>query len=148
MNNQQLPILDKTYQESIDWLKQIAEKLGPEHDMQLAYHAFRGVMFTIRDRMTVEETFDLSSQLPVLLRGVFFEGYSPHNKPEKWRSEEGFLERIEHELQTTGGFDPSTAAHAVIEVLEQHITVGEQQDVASMMPKELRNYFSLAHAAH
>lgn len=48
--------------------------MGPP-DRQMAYHALRGVLFTLRDRLTVEEAAHFASQLPLLIRGIFYEGY-------------------------------------------------------------------------
>ncbi|HMN28831.1 MAG TPA: DUF2267 domain-containing protein, partial [Caldilineaceae bacterium] len=86
---------DHSLQEAHAWLNDIAEQMG-NPNRQLAYHALRGVLFALRDRLTVEEVFDLSAQLPLLIRGLFFEGYQVNGKPQKYHADE-FLARVEHE---------------------------------------------------
>ncbi len=76
--------LDRTVQETDKWLKEIGGGLEVE-DRQIAYHALRGVLYTLRDRIEPNETFHLAAQLPLMIRGIFFEGYKPANKPEKFR---------------------------------------------------------------
>lgn len=65
-------MFDSTVHEMNSWLKEISTEM--EHpDRQIAYHALRGVLFALRDRLTVEEAVDLASQMPALVRGVYFE---------------------------------------------------------------------------
>ncbi|HHP7238684.1 DUF2267 domain-containing protein [Longibacter sp.] len=48
-----------------------------------AYHALRGAILVLRDRPPVEDGLDLSSQLPLLIRGLFFEANHPTGESEK-----------------------------------------------------------------
>lgn len=127
---------DHTIQETNTWLHEIGEYLG-NPDRQVAYHALRGVLFALRDRLTVDEAFNLAAQLPILIRGIFFEGYKVAGRPEKYHAEE-FLVRVEHELRTVGKINPERATRAVLSVLHSHVTPGEIQDVISALPKDIR----------
>ena len=127
---------EHSIQETNRWLNQIAEYMGnPNH--QLAYHALRGVLFALRDRLTVDEAFNLAAQLPLLIRGIFFEGYKVTGRPIKYHADE-FLARIEKGLRTVGGANPERAARAVLTVLQQHIGEGEIQDIIDELPKDIR----------
>ena len=129
-------IFDHTVQETNTWLKEIAEYLEAPN-RQVAYHALRGVLFALRDRLTVEETFNLAAQLPLLIRGLFFEGYKPAGRPQKYHAAE-FLARVEREVQTVGGATPERATRAVLLVMYQHIAEGELLDIFDELPKDLR----------
>lgn len=136
MSTNTLPVLDRTLQETHVWLNDIADAIGdPRREM--AYHALRGVLFALRDRLPVNEVFDLSAQLPLLIRGVFFEGYRPDGKPEKF-GRDAFLERVRHELQAMGGGSAERITRGVLGVLQQHIAAGEIEDIRSELPKDLR----------
>jgi len=52
-----------------------------------------------RDRLPVEEVAQLGAQLPMLLRGSYYEGWVPARAPLKERRREQFLARIEEELR-------------------------------------------------
>lgn len=127
---------DHTIQETNTWLHEIAERLG-NPNRQLAYHALRGVLFALRDRLTVDEAFNLAAQLPMLIRGIYFEGYKPASKPEKYHSDE-FLLRVHEELQQVGRSSPENATRAVLSVLQEHISEGEIFDIIDDLPADLR----------
>jgi len=93
--------LDRSIRETNAWLKEIAEVMGDARNIA-AYHALRGVLFALRDRLPVEEVFDLSAQLPLLVRGVFLEAYRPGGKPEKF-GPDGLQQRVRTELDTIRG---------------------------------------------
>ncbi len=81
MSSTGLEVFDKTIQTTNSWLNEIGEDLGP--DRQRCYNALRAVLFALRDRLTVEEAADLSAQLPMLIRGIFYEGYRPSIMPQR-----------------------------------------------------------------
>lgn len=138
MPRNKLHLLDQSLEETNRWLKEIEFEM-PGSDRQEAYHALRGVLFALRDRTTPEEAHHLASQLPMLMRGIYFEGYKPANKPVKIRDRQSFLDYIVDELATTGiegrVFD---AFHAVITVLDRHISGTELRQIWAMMPEEIR----------
>ncbi len=137
MINKDVPGLNRTIHATNNWLAEISDELGIP-DPQLAYHALRGVLFATRDRLTVEEAMDLSAQLPTLIRGIFFEGYKPSDKPLTYRDRDPFLERVNEELQMVDGANPEDTAQAVFAVLNQHISPGEIENVRRMLPKPIR----------
>ncbi|HET7410456.1 MAG TPA: DUF2267 domain-containing protein [Paracoccaceae bacterium] len=142
-----LDIFDKAVQKSNEWLNELGhnESIGPDH--QRAYHALRAVLWTLRDRLTVEEAFHLSSQLPLLLRGMFWDGYRPGDKPEKMKTPDEFLGRVQERLAQMNGPNADQATRAVFELLVHHIPEGEMAHVRQMMPKPLESYLG-QRAAH
>jgi uncharacterized protein (DUF2267 family) len=131
-----LEVFDQTLQKTNIWLKEIMEHLGP--DRQRAYHALRAVLHTLRDRLTVEEAAHLSAQLPLLIRGIYFEGWHPAHKPTKERAKEEFLGQVAARLKGVEPINPETATRAVLEVLERNIDQAEAAQVRHMLPKALQ----------
>ena len=55
-----------------------------------AYLALRTVLHTLRDRLSVEEAVQLGAQLPMLIRGFYYEGWTLKQKPTKERHKTEF----------------------------------------------------------
>ncbi|MBV7331611.1 DUF2267 domain-containing protein [Chloroflexi bacterium TSY] len=127
---------DHTVHETNTWLHEISDVMG-HPDRQVAYHALRGVLFALRDRLTVAEALNLSAQLPMLIRGIYFEGYKASGKPEKFHLDE-FLARVSKELRSCGRVNPERVTRAVFQVLERHVTAGEIEDIRTSLPRDIR----------
>lgn len=128
---------ESTLQETYSWLGEISDEMGDPR-RPIAYHALRGVLFALRDRLPVDDALALAAQLPMLIRGVFFEGYRASGKPEKF-DREAFLERVGKELQAAGGANPVVATRAVLAVLERHLAGGEITKVRAALPRAFSN---------
>ena len=56
------------------WLKELRDN-GDLADEAAAYSVLRAVLHQLRDRLTPEEAVDLAAQLPLIVRGIYFEGW-------------------------------------------------------------------------
>lgn len=136
MTNTGLAVFDDTIQKTNIWLKEISDQIGP--DLQRAYDVLRAVLQTLRDRLTIDEAAHLAAQLPMLVRGMFFEGWRPADNPAKeMRSREAFVAKVSERLQFTRPTDAEDAVRAVFTVLQKRITDGEMADVRQMVPQDL-----------
>jgi uncharacterized protein (DUF2267 family) len=131
-----LEVFDETVHKTNAWLKEIMQAVGP--DRHRAYQALRAVLHCLRDRLTVEEVAQLGAQLPMLVRGIYYEAWDPTGKPEKIRSREEFLAQISAHLAHVRPISSEVAARAVFQVLETHITPGEIEDVIQALPHDIR----------
>lgn len=129
-----LAVFDETVQKTNAWLKDIAESLSS--DRHHAYQALRAALHALRDRLTIEETAQLGAQLPMLVRGIYYESWRPTGKPERIRSLEDSLARIAAELPDTR-LEPELTVKAVLQVLANHITRGEKDDIISSLPRDI-----------
>jgi uncharacterized protein (DUF2267 family) len=128
--------LDLPLQKTHIWLNEITDELHWE-DRFRAYKALRGGLHALRDRLTVEEAEHLGAQLPMLIRRLYYEGWTPAEKPSKTRSKDEFLAPIWEQFRGDPEIDPERMARAVFRVLAKRVTEGEVQDVKGMFPKEL-----------
>ncbi|MGZ5849993.1 MAG: DUF2267 domain-containing protein [Methyloceanibacter sp.] len=135
-----LDVFDKTVQESNLWLKDIMERL-PANDRHHAYSILRAVLHGLRDRIGPESAAHLGAQLPMLLRGLYYEGWDPTSKPTKERHELAFLAHIARELPRADTIEVEQGVHAVFDVLSKHIDRGEAVKLAGMFPQELRKFW-------
>jgi len=144
-----LDTFDKTVQESNLWLKAVMERLETD-DRHRAYSTLRAVLHALRDRIGAESAAHLGAQLPMLLRGLFYEGWDPTNKPTKERHEDAFRAHIARELPRATEDEVEQGTLAVLDVLSKYIDRGAAVKIAGMFPEELRKYWPafIQQAAH
>ncbi|WP_349617570.1 DUF2267 domain-containing protein [Azotobacter salinestris] len=133
----QVDVLSKTVQQTNIWLDEVTQLLEID-DKETAYQALRAVLMCVRDRIGVDNAAHLAAQLPVLIRGVFYDGFHPAAEPSKERSREAFLARIQGAV-THLSVDSEKAAKAVLEVMARHMDPHEIAKVADMFPAEFRD---------
>ncbi|MGH2618454.1 MAG: DUF2267 domain-containing protein [Thermomicrobiales bacterium] len=95
------------------------------------------------DFLPLEESAQLSAQLPMLVRGIYFEGWNPSQTPEEDRSLENFLSRTEQALDRAlwnegWKYTPEQAARAVLRVLSERVSAGEIDEVRHVLPEAIR----------
>ena len=78
-----LEVFDTTLQKTNEWLDEIMDELALQ-DRHTAYVALRGTLHALRDRLPVQEAVHLGAQLPILVRGFYYEGWRPVR--ESWRA--------------------------------------------------------------
>ncbi|PSJ65747.1 DUF2267 domain-containing protein [Kumtagia ephedrae] len=132
-----LEAFDKTLQITNTWLKDIMADHGP--DRQVAWHVLSAVLHTIRDRLPADLSAHLSAQLPLLVRGAYYDRYEPSKQPMQYRTLDEFLKHIEEELQFVRPVDAKDAARSVFNVLSHYITPGEVRKVRESLPEDVRS---------
>jgi uncharacterized protein (DUF2267 family) len=130
-----LDVFDRSIHKANDWLKDIMYELGTE-DRHRAYLALRATLHALRDRLSVPEAVQLGAQLPLIIRGFYYDGWTPSGKPLKERHKEAFLTHIQ-EAFGRDKVEAETMVRAVFKMLQFRVSQGEIQDIKGVMPKEL-----------
>ena len=114
-----------------------------EIDTRLEGHAATAEIELRDDRLMLQEAAHLSAQLPMLVRGIFFEGWRPAGKPVKERHRDQFVHRVRAALTPNRATDEEAVAavRAVFAVLAERVSEGEIADVQDMLPQELREFW-------
>ncbi|MCZ7595412.1 MAG: DUF2267 domain-containing protein [Hyphomicrobium sp.] len=123
-------------QQTQEWLKELRETAGLE-DEAAALTVLREVLHQLRDRLSVEEAVDLAAQLPIIVRGIYFEGWQPAHAPQKVHTKQKFLDQVTLKLLPRQ-IPPEPAVRAVLALLAHHCDPGEIGDVVGQMPSELK----------
>jgi uncharacterized protein (DUF2267 family) len=130
-------VFESTFQKTREWIHEIQEEIDVQDERE-AYAALRAVLHTLRDRLTVEEAADLGAQLPMMIRGTYYEGWNPSNKPQKIRTAHEFLYSVDHQFAfNRSNKDPRQVIAGVLKVLEDHVSKGEIKDVKSTLPQDI-----------
>jgi uncharacterized protein (DUF2267 family) len=132
-----LEVFDTTIQTTNIWLNDITQELG-WGDRQLAYHALRSVLQSLRDRLTPDMAANLSQQLPLLVRGIYYEGWKPNNNPVTARTQEEFLKLVEERYNEREPIDYTNLTRAVFQTINKHLTPDLVQKVREQLGDELR----------
>lgn len=135
-----LPVFDTTVQKTMQWLHDIDEEMGWD-SRHKAYQALRGVLHVLRDHIPPNECAHFGSQLPMLIRGILFEGWHPAGKPIKDHSAEKFLVDVASIFGKDTEVDPEETARAVFAVMAQHMDPGEIEGVMRVLPKHIREFW-------
>lgn len=138
-----LGVFDKTQQKTAHWIEGVARYMGST-DMERSYHILRSVLHAVRDRLPPDEAVQLGAQMPMLVRGFYYEGWHPGNKPERYRHKQEFLEHIAHDVPGLDEAQRERAASAVFTVLNQELSGGEAKQARHCLPSELRDFWHRA----
>lgn len=133
-------IIDRSAEKANLWLKDMAAELG--EDRSAAYRALRAVLHVLRDRLTVDEAAQLAAQFPLLIRGIFYDGWDPSRTPARYRTAREFLDRVAHEAQLAGETEASFAVAATARVLAAHVSAGEFDEALGVLPGHVRPLFA------
>jgi uncharacterized protein (DUF2267 family) len=133
-----LPVFDKTLQETNHWLKLMMGELGTD-SRSTAFGALRASLHALRDRVGVENAVHLGAQLPMLLRGAFYEGWHPQGTPTRERQLGEFIDHVKEELPTGSSLNPGEAARACFCVMSQCLDEGEMLKLRRTLPHEVLN---------
>jgi uncharacterized protein (DUF2267 family) len=120
------------------WLNELAGLLG-WRDRHRAYLGLRAVLHALRDRLSVNQVAALGAQLPLLVRGLYYEGWHPHGKPLRERRKDQFLAHIRNDFHQDPGVDPEQVARAVFQLLADRVTAGEVEKVKKTLPADIRS---------
>jgi uncharacterized protein (DUF2267 family) len=139
MGNTGLATFDDTIQKTNEILKEIGEKFGWETRRNQTYLALKTVLQTLRDRLTIEESADLAAQLPMLIRGFYYEGWKPSHVPIKMTQPEfSQIIREKFPFDLPPGIGIEDMIRGVIEVLQKHIGKGELKQIRDILPEDFQ----------
>jgi uncharacterized protein (DUF2267 family) len=147
MTTTRIDIIDRSVEKAHIWINDLAEELGTE-DPHYADRVMRGFLHARRDHLSVDESAALAAQLPIFVRGVYYEAWGPSRTPEHARDLDGFLRRIASEARLAGETEASFGPAAANRVLDRHVSPGEAESVLDVLPEHLRELLRENGAAH
>ncbi len=130
----QLSVIDRTISKTNEWLDRLSNEMGTD-DRELSFSVLRAVLHALRDRIGPKISVHLAAQLPLLVRGVFYEGWDPDSTPQKLTLDE-FIVRVEYEATLQSSAQAATATRAVMQVLWSELAPGTMDHVMAVLPDE------------
>ncbi len=137
MSDTQVPALDHTVHQTNVWLKKLTEDhhLGDRHH---GYKAIRAVLHVLRDRLTPEQAVHLGAQLPMLVRGICYEGWRLAAKLTDERQANEFAALVAAQLPPQFPQDALSVTKGVFDLLLKELDSGETAKIIDTLPFPLR----------
>jgi uncharacterized protein (DUF2267 family) len=138
-----LDVFDSSIHRTNLWLKDLMQELNWT-DHRKTYRSFRCVLHAIRDHLSPENAISLGSQLPMLIRGFYFDHWVLSGKPIPFRNEDSFLSIVADYMSRDGNdaSDAETVSRAVFRLLQRKGIEGEIEDIHNIMPSALADLWS------
>lgn len=126
------------------FVKEVAKELGYPKDTNKAGRVLRSTLHVLRNQSSPDESMQFISQLPMLIKAVYVDGWGMHKKGNRVRHLEDFVARVREEGGNLASEDfPSeeqalAAIKAVFRVIKAHVSEGEIEDLRRTLPESLR----------
>jgi len=135
-------VFDTTIQKTNKLLKGIEERCGWQGQRQHSYMALRVILHALRDRLPLEQIAHLGAQLPMLVRGIYYEGFDPAHIPRKMKREE-FLSVIQNQIIFSYKQEVAEMVREVLDELGQHIDPHEMAKIRKTLPEDLQDLIGI-----
>lgn len=134
------PSFDHTVHEANIWLKAVATQLHFEDDdRRHAYSGLRAALHALRDRLEPHSAVHFGAQLPMVIRGLYYEGWRLTDKPTSEHTIDEFCARVTSELPPKFPMDPLTLSRGVFQAVFEQLDPGESAKVIDQLPVSLRS---------
>jgi uncharacterized protein (DUF2267 family) len=130
-----------TLEKADEWINELMGELRTD-DPDRTVRILRAVLHTLRDCLPRGECMHLSSHVPWLIRGMFFDGWNPEGVPVRIKSQQEFYDRVADLLLPGADPGPDFATVCVLRLLQHRIPPNEIEDICGILPEGVRNLFA------
>jgi uncharacterized protein (DUF2267 family) len=139
--------LNKYVEEANLFFKDVAAELGNPEDTARASRVTVAFFHTLRERLSPSESMHVISQLPMILKGMYVDGWKMHESINKVDTLDEFLDEVrDHSPGPIGrdfGDHQQTRENilAVISVLRKYVDEGEMRHIRTQLPEPIAELF-------
>ncbi len=119
-----------------EWITELAQRLG-WRNREKVLESLVATLHALRDCLPAHEAVVLGDHLPLLLRGLYYEGWRM-SKYSALKTREAFLERVREGVHHDPGVDAEHVARTVLALLAERVPAAELEDLRAVTPKSLR----------
>lgn len=133
------------FDQSVDKARQWVAELHEEFHWVSAdslYHLLRAVLQTLRDQISIDEAAHFSAQLPLVLRGTFYEGWNPKGLPPRGLGKDDFIAEVKSKMALSGmpKYELEKGVLACLLLIKHHVDHGEMKDVMGALQPTMRSF--------
>jgi uncharacterized protein (DUF2267 family) len=136
MSTTGLEVFDRTLHTTNLWLDEVMEAVGP--DRKVAWHVLGAVLRALRDRLPPQLATHMGEQLPLLVRGAYYERFAPNNSIDRRDREDDFLAQVTEDFGAMRPVNVRKATCIVMAILDRHLTLGLMEKVRHALPHHIR----------
>ena len=135
---------DKHAVKASEFLHKVANNLGDKDDLVKAERITKAVLHALRNRLSVEESFQFMAQLPLIIKGIYVDGWKFSKEFVRIKHLEEFIEEVYREAGKTASVDFETESSAlksiscVFSAIKNQVSKGEIDHIKAVFPKELK----------
>lgn len=129
-----------------EMINRIADELEVPRDQ--AARILKSTLHALRSQLTISESFDFLSQLPMIIKAVYVDGWNPSKEKKQVKSITDFFDEIRSDNQGLAAYDFGNeiqtfhTVKAVFKVLREYVSTGEWEDMQSVVSKPLKRIFN------
>jgi uncharacterized protein (DUF2267 family) len=113
----------------------------PDCDKQQTWHILRGTLHALRDRIQPDEACHLAEQLPLVVRGAFFEAFRPGRGVRKMDADT-FLADVAAQVRVDPPKNLEEKVWTALSYVLGSVSAGEKQDVVRNLPADIARHVS------
>jgi uncharacterized protein (DUF2267 family) len=129
--------LDRSVDEMDAWLDGVMQTLQTDN-RQRAYQALEGTLPALRERLSSETASTFGRQMPVLIRGLFFNDPDTPDADHDHSELERFFATVRAPFSANLRIDAHAIAAAVFDVLDEQFSAEETAKIRAELPADLQ----------
>jgi len=139
--------INKYTAEANRFMNEVAAELGDPAELEAAGRVVVAIFHTLRDKLSTEESFHLVSQLPMILKGVYVDGWDPSKQFHRTETLQDFVNELRsHDSNAAArdfGDDEQAVRNfqAVIRVMSHYVSDGEMRHIKQQLPRPVAALF-------
>ena len=130
------PVFDADVKEANTWIKEINARLHV-NDLHAARRVLRAVLHALRDRIGPAHATHLAAQLPLIVRGLYYEAWHANRAATTEQTRAEFLRHVADCMGRGLLVHPATAVDAVLHTMWNNLDPGEVAKLKALLPVEI-----------
>ena len=136
-------LFDKHYQEASHFIRKLAMRIGTPGDTEHALRVLKSVFIALRRKLIPDDSLQIVSQLPLVVKGIYVDGWSINEPLMEARTYNEFLYELRHNTGRKANIDfanddlAKKKITAVFTSLKEYIPEGDINHIREELPKEV-----------
>lgn len=131
-------VFDTTLRQAHEWLHAVCAELGTS-DEKIGRAALRAALHVLRDSLTMAQAIELGDSLPVLIRGLYYEGWHPKRGGGRGAVPDDAMKRMDHDIRGHDELAPAEKTlRASFNALDRLLPRDEIQSVLNVLPASIQ----------